>query len=257
MRVERRQFGIKKTAFFIRRKGQVSMKIAIIDDDKQWRNTIKENVKKYYQDQVEIDLYAYASDFLSVTKKYDILFMDLEFENEKETGFELTQIYKTMYREAIVIILTTHTELARKGYQVNAFRYIDKMHLEEMTEALKSADKVLLQEKRIAFHFVSEGEQKIKCRELLYIEARGRKVEVVTTQGTFLCNEKMEELEKRICKYGFYRIHRAYLVNMQHVIRYNKKEIVLSQGQMLCISRRRYDDFRNTLFEWKMERANG
>ena len=35
-----------------------------------------------------------------------------------------------------VCFLTSHTEMARLGYRVNAFRYIDKRHLEEITEAL-------------------------------------------------------------------------------------------------------------------------
>lgn len=233
------------------------MRIAIIDDEMQWRNITHEYVKEYYHNHVEIDLYTCAGDFRKIQKKYDILFMDLEFQQEQESGFELTQIYKSNFPDTIVIILTTHTELARKGYQVNAFRYIDKLHFEELREALESADKVLLQEKKIEFPFVTEGRQKIKCKDLLYIEARGHKVEVVTIRGKFLCMEKMDDLEKRLSGYGFYRIHRAYLVNMQHVIRYNKKEITLLQGQIIYISRRRYEDFRNTLFEWKMERANG
>ena len=41
------------------------------------------------------------------------------------------------------MILTTHTEMSRRGYLVNAFRYLDKVNLkEELKEAFYSAKKI-------------------------------------------------------------------------------------------------------------------
>lgn len=48
-----------------------------------------------------------------------------------------------------ICFLTSHTELARLGYRVNAFRYIDKKHLEEIDEALDIFLKTRIQDRTV------------------------------------------------------------------------------------------------------------
>lgn len=46
-------------------------------------------------------------------------------------GFDTIVNYKAEYSESIIIILTTHLDCARKGYLVDAFRYLDKTKKDE------------------------------------------------------------------------------------------------------------------------------
>ena len=111
------------------------MRIAVIDDEEIWRNKVagylqKNRIKEY-------DLYADGKTLLAGQKQYDVLFMDIEL--EEENGFVVANEYRKIYPKTLVIILTTHTELSRLGYRINAFRYIDKLFLYEIEEALESA----------------------------------------------------------------------------------------------------------------------
>lgn len=65
----------------------------------------------------------------------DLLFLDIELA-EGEDGFGIARQLMDSGNQCKVCFLTSHTEMARLGYRVNAFRYIDKRHLEEITEAL-------------------------------------------------------------------------------------------------------------------------
>ena len=217
------------------------MNIAIVDDENIWQTKIKDELISYYNEKAQIE----------------VVFMDLEFAQEKEDGLYAIEVYKRNYPETVVIILTTHTELARLGYKVDAFRYIDKLHLEDLQEALESLDKKFIQNEDVSFYLTESRMQKIRCCDIIYVEARGRKVELVTLKGIFLCNEGIEQIETRLKKYGFFRSHRSYLINLAHVTDYRKNEIYMAENHKVSLSRRRHEQFLTELFQWGMERANG
>ena len=55
----------------------------------------------------------------------------------------------------VYIILTTHTEMSRKGYLVNAFRYIDKSNMsKEIVEAINAAEVLLRRNDNIEINIV-------------------------------------------------------------------------------------------------------
>ena len=54
--------------------------------------------------------------------------------------------------------------------------------------------------------------------EIDYIESLDGKSYVNVRNAGFVCPQTMEELESKLKRFGFYRSHRSYLVNMQKVI---------------------------------------
>lgn len=57
--------------------------------------------------------------------------------------------------------------------------------------------------------------------DILYADASGDRAFLVTTEGRLPTQFTLTELEKRLERSGFFRAHRSYLVNLQHV-----KEII-------------------------------
>ena len=97
------------------------MRIAIVDDEELWRPKTEKGVRKFHDGvQIEIDKNASGENFLKTGKEYDIAFLDVEM--QQLDGFETASKYREIFPKVIIIILTTHTELSRKGYLVNAFR---------------------------------------------------------------------------------------------------------------------------------------
>ena len=52
----------------------------------------------------------------------------------------------------------------------------------------------------------------------------------------------MSEFENELGKM-FFRIHRGYLVNMQHIKGYSRTEVYMDNGESLIISKYRYGEF--------------
>jgi ABC-2 type transport system ATP-binding protein len=53
--------------------------------------------------------------------------------------------------------------------------------------------------------------------DVLYADASGDRAYLVTTEGRLPTQYTLTELEKRLARSGFFRAHRSYLVNLQHV----------------------------------------
>lgn len=54
-------------------------------------------------------------------------------------------------------------------------------------------------------------------KEIDYIESIEGKSYLNVRNSSFQCSETLEELETKLTRYGFYRSHRSYLVNMQKI----------------------------------------
>ena len=50
-------------------------------------------------------------------------------------------------------------------------------------------------------------------------------------------------LEKELEGKGFFRCHKSYLLNLNHVDSYNRQEAILDNGEQVIIAKRRYEQF--------------
>ena len=109
------------------------MKIAIVEDEVVWRDKIQTIIEKYCSDKnisFQINSYGSGKEFMK-NPDIDLLFLDIELA-EGEDGFQIAEQLMHCGNKSKICFLTSHTEQARFGYKVNAFRYIDKKYLEEI-----------------------------------------------------------------------------------------------------------------------------
>lgn len=232
------------------------MRIAIVDDEKVWREIAINNVEEYYKDtSINIDVYNSGKDFLEKEEIYDIVLMDIEM--PEKDGFKTISEYKIINDNCVAIILTTHTELSNKGYLVNAFRYIDKTNMkEELNEALSSADKVLKSNNTISLYAVKLGNIKIVIKDILFIETTKRNTLVHTSENEYECSNAISDLEEELTKYGFYRSHRSFLVNLDKIKKFDRKSIYFVGDKKAFLSTRKYADMKSKYVERKVSIAS-
>ncbi len=117
------------------------MKIAIVDDEQKWRNLALNVVRDYTDEADEIEVFNSGVEFLERNAEYNIVLMDIDM--PEMDGFETIVNYKAEHLESIIIILTTHLDCARKGYLVDAFRYVDKTKMKvELKEAFEKVREI-------------------------------------------------------------------------------------------------------------------
>ncbi len=230
------------------------MKICIVEDEAVWRDKIKAAIEKYCMDtniSAQIIAYDNGRDFME-SADADLLFLDIEFARD-EDGFRIAEKMVDSGSQCKICFLTSHTEMARQGYKVNAFRYIDKKYLEEIGEALDSFFKTKIQERIIYCKDTVGIRIKIKLSELLLVETSGRKLRYLMLDGSEqFCEGRISETAQRLSPFGFFYVQRSYIVNLKYIESVNSREIMLCNGLKIAIGRVHGREFRKEFFKWRM-----
>lgn len=230
------------------------MQISIVEDEKVWRDKIQAIVEKYCRDnKISCKIHSYASGKeFSKEPDADLLFLDIEL-SEGEDGFEVAKKLMHSESQCKVCILTSHTELARQGYRVGAFRYIDKRYLEEIEEALDFFMRAKIQDRFLDCDNGSGHLVRIDLDELLLVETSGRKLRYRMWDGReYFCEGQISEAEQNLSPFGFFRVQRSYIVNLRYVEYANSREVTLCNGMKIAIGRAHNEEFKKAFFQWRM-----
>jgi len=158
------------------------------------------------------------------SRTYDALFLDVRMPGAD--GIELARVLRRFARPPAVVFVTAHEDAAVDAFQVRALDFLLKpVARRRLDEALarvrgdpaaavpggaptaSSLDVVPAQALRGGVRLVPRS-------SILYVEAAGDYVRLVTDDGRFLLRGHLLDLERRWRAYGFVRVHRRYLANL-------------------------------------------
>ncbi|MDE7300509.1 MAG: LytTR family DNA-binding domain-containing protein [Lachnospiraceae bacterium] len=230
------------------------MQIGIVEDEAVWRDRLQAAVEEACRDHdisCRVNLYSSGRDFMK-NPDADLLFLDIELA-EGENGFEIAEKLMNSGSQCRICFLTSHTELARLGYRVNAFRYIDKKHLEEINEAVDSFLKTKIQDRLVYCNDISGIRIGINLKELILIETSGRRLRYLMRDGSeYFCSGLISEAAQSLSQFGFYHIQRSYIVNLKYIEETNSREVTLCNGIRVAIGRAHSKEFKKKFFQWRM-----
>lgn len=224
--------------------GDDLINIAVVDDEK----TIREQVKKLIEDRqpdCRIDTWSAGEDLLGAGKYYDIVFLDIQMEGMN--GIDTARALRKKTEDIVLIFITGVKEYVFDAFDVAAFHYLLKPIEEEKftavyKRAVSEAVKSKKQSQKLLFLKTKSRKITLDQKSILYIESRGKKVEIHTTTGMVEVYAAIRELEKQLIGI-FYRCHRGYLVNMAFVVQYCNDSITLSNGETLILAKEKYSEF--------------
>lgn len=231
------------------------MKISIVDDDPKWVERIQNEIIRYDKNkEMTIDTFLSGEEYLKKQEQYDISFIDIEMSGID--GFETISEARKYNPNGLYVIFTTHVEMSRKGYMVNAFRYLDKMKLEEMQETIESAQVVLGRNEKIEVNVINDGVRKITLKNIIYIETEKHYIVLHTKHGIIKCSDTMHDIAKMLPSNWFNRCHHAYIVNLDEIVQIENRVVYLSNGDDIDVSDRKMGQFRKAYLNREYECAN-
>lgn len=87
--------------------------------------------------------------------------------------------------------------------------------------------------------------------DVIYFEADGNYTHAILNSGKKITSTKsISEYEEALAARGFYRVHKSYLINMLHVVKYVKGrggEVIMANGDIVYVSSRKKNDFLDFL----------
>ena len=168
----------------------------------------------------------------------------------KVSGIEVGYQLKKRNNQAKIILVTSHNEVYKTGYKIDAFRFVTKpIDKEELFEAIESAISAMIGQNRVLLS-TNGAKQSVKQKDIIYVLADGSQTILFTKNMSYRSEKTLEywgeELDKRL----FVRTHRSYLINMSVIVSFTKNEISIETGEKIPISRRKYNDFRKKYIEF-------
>ncbi len=201
----------------------------------------------------EIVEYASAGDCLADPQKIDLLFLDIELNSpgDRMDGMALARKIRERDLEAqpIIIFVTGYERYVFDAFDVGAFQYLLKPVDEEafarvFVRAVRQIEAGRENPQRSrALTLQSVGVNRtVPLDRIYYIESSNHKVVLHLKDGEFVCYAKIGDLELEL-QDRFFRIHKGYLVNLSYVEAYSKTEVTLINGDILLLSKYKYQDF--------------
>lgn len=238
--------------------------IAVIDDEENARFLLRADIEKNFQGKFYQILEAdsvYSGKKLLAQNPIDLLFLDIELGDGN--AFHLLERIKTI--DFKVIFVTAYDEFALKAFQFFAFGYLVKPFKSsdlvvlvnrflEQKEVTNSSSLRILSEsildKEIKKIILTDmdGFHVIDLADILYVHSDNNYSIFILKNGEKLMSSRtLKEYERSLQDQGFFRCHRQFLVNLEHVHGYSKNDggyIIMSTKENIPIGRRRVAAFR-------------
>ncbi len=237
------------------------MKILIVDNEKAIRDGLRILIEDNFPDITSI---FDANDIGSAkqiirNESPDLIFLDVELDNE--SGFDLADSF---HEPAFsLVFITAHNKYAVDAFRFSAIDFLLKpIDSDELSRAIERARQNTLKKEMVAqltilkesFRNPGQPDRKIvlkdqesiyfiKVNDIYYLEADGPYTRFfVRDNNPILISRNLKEYENMLEDQGFIRAHHSYLVNSNHVVKYDKADggtLVLSNGSRVSISQRK------------------
>lgn len=210
----------------------MNLRCVVVDDSSIQRMSIVKLVKEH----PALTLIAEYSSAVDTKKglndtEVDLIFLDIEM--PIINGFELLDVLKNKPQ---IIFVTGKTEYAFKAFDYDATDYLQKpitqerfnLGVEKAIEYHRLKFENNASEEEYIFIKSNLKKRKIFINNILWIEALGDYIKLVTNEESYVILSTMKAFEKEVEEYSFLRIHKSYIVNLKKIKRFNSKFVEIN-----------------------------
>lgn len=238
------------------------IRTAFVDDEIKGRLYLRQLCEKFEPRVKPIGEAANAKEALELIEleKPDLVFLDIEMPGM--TGIDMLRQLPAISFE--VVFVTAFQQYAVEAFRLGAVDYLLKpVGPQDLKEALDRVEKRIgtavsqpaLQQ--LGQHFGQSftkitipslnGFEFVEFDELLFLQSESNYTSLALKNGRKITATRiLGDFEELLSPYGFFRVHKSFIVNLSHVQRYIRGEggiVVMQDGTEIDVSRRRKEEF--------------
>lgn len=192
----------------------------------------------------------------------DLVFLDIEM--PRMSGFRMLE--ELGEYDFDIIFTTAYNRYSIDAIRISAFDYLVKpIGIEDLQHAVerfsksfnrqtkekidilkKSLNDNRSQEDKIAIS-TSEGIDFIPIKNIVHIESKSNYSKIFLKENKSITVTKiLKDFEEMLLPYNFYRVHNSHLINLNYIQKYIRSQgghVMLQDGTLIDISRRKKEEF--------------
>ena len=196
------------------------------------------------------DAVDYLSDYPT-----DIVFLDIYMPDIMGTV-----VAKLLYGRTMAIFTTSSKQHAIDAFDMNVVDYLLKpISLERFNMAVDKAQDILHRKQIAEAQTTQTGHKKlitiisdrkiykIPTQDIFYVESLYEYVCYHTTKGKLLSLGALKDVADMLPENEFARIHKSYIININHLTNYTAQSLLLSNGAEMPIGRVYKQSFKDSI----------
>lgn len=215
----------------------------IVDDEFIARDIIGIHLSKISN----INIIASCSNAMDAFKyiskhKIDLVFLDINMPEISGISFA-----KSINKDIKIIFTTAYRDYAVEGFELQAVDYLLKpISFERLLKAVNTYFEVYSNRKNeintigenTDFIFVRSDRTMVKIdfKDIVYIESFSDYIKINLSNKTIVTRETISAIEAKLPKKLFLRIHRSYIISIEHITSFTKEQVIIL-NKSLPISR--------------------
>ncbi len=240
------------------------LKAILVDDERSSLQNLEHKLLEFCPDITVIASAENPEDAIVTIRQHrpDVIFLDIEM--PRMSGLRMLEELADYSGE--IIFTTAYNHYAVDAIRISAFDYLVKpVSITDLQNAVarlvkykQSETKERLdilrrsltdnksQDDKIAVP-TSEGLEFIQIKNIIHIESSSNYSKIFMTTGKqMLVTKLLKDFEDMLLPYRFYRVHNSHLINLNYIQKYIRGEggqVVLQNGDVIDVARRKKDEF--------------
>ena len=235
------------------------MNIAICDDSRFNTVPLEEALKELALEsgvEISMDIFKSYSHLGAAIKdkKYDLLFLQVNLRGVN--GIDFARGLRQQHNDVDVIFLSENADSALAAYSAFPIGYI---LLPPAKKRLRAPFRHAAEKQRGRTSLVLAEPNGTKTSvfidDIIYLEVIGAELSVYTRTGAVKCyGTSLTEVCECLPAERFYRCHRSFVVNLDHVVQSSKYYFLMENGEKATIAKNRYAEAKEILLDYKGKR---
>lgn len=232
------------------------LNIAICDDNEQLCSILEDKVIiacNNFGEKAGTDVFYSGEDlcrFIENGCHYDLIYLDIDLITM--SGIEIGKKIRNEQKDydTQIVFISGREDYAMELFQIRPIDFLIKpLQLVQIEKTIAAVLK-WEQHKNPYFEFMyNHNIIRIKTDDIFYFYSQGKKVNIVLANEKMYFYDRLAEVKAKLPQYNFIEIHKSYIVNYIHVIKYSYEEVTMENNEVLPISLKHRKAVREWLFQ--------
>lgn len=223
--------------------GGVVLRIAICDDEEILCSQLEEMLLKIAREngeQLDIDVFFSGEElykYLNQEVQYDIIFLDIELDmmSGVEVGYKIRNELQNDMTQ--IVYISGNESYAMELFQIRPLNFLIKpVSYERIVTVFNTALRIVNKGNQYYEYQFKHASYKVPIKDILYFESENRKINIITKDDTRTFYGTLDDVFEKVKQYNFLDIHKSYLVNYNYIVKFEYRQVTLTNDRVLPIS---------------------